>query len=314
MTFRRGCESILVLALAYFVVNAGCTLILNHDKQCTIDDDCKRFSASAVCVDSICRSGTANEHLFDAAGVDAAGAEDGGASGPDWSCLGNVVWPSGSQPQVQVAMPFFDLVNKVPVTAGILVRPCAKMDILCANPLGPAVAPDGSGTVSITVPTGFDGYAEVVSTTTLDDAGTPTFVPALVFFNPPPIEDTRHDLTMMFSPIALAVLAASQGNTIDPTLGSLFSGAIDCKGKLSAGVSWEPDRTADATRRFYYVGGLPSEAAVATDSTGYGGLINLPTGTIILHAKLQETGQAIGSVSVFIRKGCITQVDLGPSP
>jgi hypothetical protein len=235
-------------------------------------------------------------------------------SGPDWSCLGKVAWSSGNQPQIAIAMSFFNFVNQVPVTTDFLVRPCSKMDILCANPLGPAIAPDGNGLATITVPSSFDGYAEIVSATTGNDTGASTYVPSLVFFNPPPIKDSNNSMTAMFLPEALAALAESNNNVIDPTLGNLFSGAIDCKGNLSEGVSFETDRTVAATRRFYYVDGLPNFGAVATDASGYGGFINLPNGTIQIYAKLKATGQTIGTVSVFIRAGHISQVDLAPSP
>ena len=97
-------------------------------------------------------------------------------------------------------------------------------------------------------------------------------------------------------------------------LGNIFSGALDCQVVPAAGVSWEPDRSTESTRRFFYVDGLPSEAAVVTDSTGYGGLINMPTGTLRLFVKLATTGQTIGSASVFVRAGHISFVSLTPSP
>jgi hypothetical protein len=213
-------------------------------------------------------------------------------------------------------MTFFDFVNQIPVTSDFVVRPCAKMDVLCANPLGPTATPDENGVATITVPSGFDGYAEIVSGsgTTVDGAVVAKYVPTMVFFNPPPIEDSANSMTAMFSPEAFAALAESNESTIDSTLGSLFSGALDCKGSFSAGVSLETDRTVAATRKFYYVDGLPNFAAATTDSSGYGGLINLPTGTIRLSAKVGVNGPTIGAISAFIRPGYISQVDLVPSP
>jgi hypothetical protein len=210
-------------------------------------------------------------------------------------------------------MQFVDLIAKLPTTA-ITVRACAKLDIVCANPLNAPVRPDERGMAALTVPASFDGYAEVLPIIDATGSDPTAVVPMNVFFNPPPATDEHYGTVPSFTHQALAALASVQGNSIDPALGFLFSGALDCNGNPAAGVSWEPDRAVESTRRFYYVDGLPSEAAVATDVTGYGGFINMPTGTIRLYSKLQSTGQAIGSTSVFVRAGFLTTGFLVPTP
>ncbi|HMA96563.1 MAG TPA: hypothetical protein VKP30_27950 [Polyangiaceae bacterium] len=311
MSLRGRCEWMFGLLFACLVTTEACTFALNHERQCSHDTDCKRFGTSAVCVQGACHDSSATGGGGGGDQTKETSVE--GSTDPGWSCLGKVLWPSKQASSIKIAMSFFDFVEQTPVTTDFTVRACSKMDILCANPIGPAVAPDATGIASITVPSGFDGYAEIVGSIAAG-AETPKYVPSLVFFNPPPIEDTNNTMTAMFSPEALDVLAESNGNTIDPTLGSVFFGTIDCNGKLGAGVSVEPDRTVEATRRFYYIDGLPNFAAVATDAAGYGGLINLPSGTIRLYAKLAATGQPIATVSVFIRAGHISQVDVIPAP
>jgi hypothetical protein len=211
-------------------------------------------------------------------------------------------------------MSFFDFIEQSPVTSGFFVRPCSKMDVTCASPLTPPASPDQNGIATITVPSGFDGYAEVISDSVSADSGLPKYAPSLVFFNPPPVADTSNTMTAMFSPESLAALAGLNGTQLDPTLGSLASGAFDCKGQLTAGVSLESDRTTQSTRRFYYIDGLPNFEASATGPAGYGGFINLPVGTIRLTAKLEATGQTIASASVFTRAGYLAQVDITPMP
>ncbi|HMA92750.1 MAG TPA: hypothetical protein VKP30_08695 [Polyangiaceae bacterium] len=284
----------------------ACSMVLKtNENQCATDDDCKArgaLMANAVCREQVC---------VDREKADGGEKPDAGGVGA-WSCLGKVVWEAPAQPQVVVTMNFVDLVAKLPV-ANLSVRPCAKMDVVCANPLGPAVTTDQNGLATLTLPASFDGYAEVVSST-VADAGSTSIVPTLVFFNPPPNKDLHYGTVPTFTPPALAALAAGHGNTVDPSLGFLFSGAMDCSGKPAAGVSWDPDRILEATRRFYYVDGLPSEAAVSTDATGYGGFINMPTGTIRLFVKIQATGLAVGETSVFVRAGHLSTGFLVPTP
>jgi hypothetical protein len=283
----------------------ACSLVLNtSENQCTTDDDCATrggLMAKAVCRDQVCVEGDTNE----------PGKADAG-TGANWNCLGKVVWPVPTKPQVVVTMQFIDLVAKLPVT-NIVAHPCAKMDVTCANPLGPNVSPDERGIAAVTIPASFDGYVEVVENANQDTAAA-LLVPMNVFFNPPPLDDSHFGTVPTFTRQGLTALASVHGNTIDATLGFLFSGALDCSGKPAPGVSWEPDRTVESTRRFYYVDGLPSEAAVATDASGYGGLINMPTGTIRLFAKLQSTGVRVGESSVFVRAGYLTTGFLVPTP
>ncbi|HEY5959649.1 MAG TPA: hypothetical protein VIV60_24005, partial [Polyangiaceae bacterium] len=259
--------------VAVLSVPLACSIVLKTtENQCTTDADCARHGGAmtgTVCREQVC---VANE--IGSAGSGNLGASDAGSDNTAWGCLGKVVWATPSKPQVNVTMAFVDLVAKQPVT-NLTIHPCARMDVTCANPLSAAVSPDERGVATLTIPAGFDGYAEVLGTTTDADSGVSNVVPLNVFFNPPPVDDYHFGTVPTFTRQGLAALASVHQNVVDPTLGFLFSGALDCRGKPAAGVSWEPDRSSEATRRFYYVDGLPSEAAVSTDATGYGGFINM---------------------------------------
>lgn len=291
-----------VCLAATAATSLACSLVLKtNENQCTTDDDCRDrggLMASAVCREQVCVE-----------------PSDGGVDAPNtdpWSCLGKVAWTAPTQPQVVVTMNFIDLAAKLPV-ANLSVRPCAKLDVACANPLAPAVTTDQTGLATLTLTASFDGYVEVTSPSAAD-AGTTSITPTLVFFNPPPNKDLHYGTVPTFTPQTLTALASAHGNTVDPTLGFLFSGALDCASKPAAGVSWEPDRVLEGTRRFYYVNGLPSEAAVATDATGYGGFINMPTGTIRVFTKVQASGQRVGEASLFVRAGHVSTGFLVPTP
>jgi hypothetical protein len=241
---------------------------------------------------------------------------------------------------VKVSVPFWDLIRMVPIT-DVAMRTCTKLDVTCSRPTQSAVAAGPDGLVRLDVPALFDGYGQVFSlnagdggdgdgdagaTSDAGDAGDaatagdangvpPKYVPSLVFFNPPLVRDTTYNIVPLFVPDDIKVLAAVQGNTWDQQQhGIAFVGALDCAGKPVAGVAWEPSIVDAMSKRFYYIHGLPDEAAVATDSTGFGGLLNAPPGTITFTARVQATGQKIGSATMLVRPGVASYTYLAPVP
>jgi hypothetical protein len=279
-------------------------VLTTQNEQCATDGDCVARGpafAGTVCERRVCVTKTVD------AGVDAAAD----APDPNWGCLGSVVFPPPKRPKVRVSLPLYELISKQPV-ADILVRPCARLDVSCSNPLAAPVAPDAKGIVSFDVDANFDGYAEILPT--LQDGGAPNYVPSLAFFSPPPSDDTVYAALLLLTPSSLTTLAAAAGNAIDPKLGALFFVAQNCTGKAAEGVSVNTDRTEATTKGFYLIKGLPSETASATDAAGYGGFINVPTGYVRVNATVHDTGKPIGGTSVLVRPSTITYVYLVPSP
>lgn len=279
----------------------GCSFVLGtQSEQCTVDSDCA--ARGAAFAGTVCQSRVCVAKVVDAA----ADAPD-----PNWACLGSVVFPPAKKPKVTVSLPLYELISKQPV-ADILVRPCARLDVSCSNPLAAPVAPDAKGVVTFGADGAFDGYAEIVPT--IQDGGSPNYVPSLAFFSPPPSDDTVYAPLLLLTPAALKTLAATAGNAIDPKLGAIFFAAQNCSGKAADGVSVNTDRTEASTKGFYLIKGLPSETASATDSAGYGGFINVPTGYVRVNATVHDTGKPIGGTSVLVRPSTISYVYLVPSP
>ena len=91
--------------------------------------------------------------------------------------------------------------------------------------------------------------------------------------------------------------------------------AVNCSGAEAAGVSFQTANGGDAgsSVAFYAVGGLPSSKVSATDSAGYGGVVNVPPGTVAVTGKLTD-GRTLGTISL-VNAGSITysrMVPLGP--
>jgi hypothetical protein len=285
----------------------ACSLALKtSDEQCNVDGDCAARGpafANTKCENRVC-----------VANVDSGAPDvvaDAPPADPIWGCLGNVTIPPPAKPKVKVTIPFVELVQKTPIS-DFKVRVCARLDVSCNNPVAPAAAPGPDGKVTFNVDANFDGFAEVLPQT--NDAGTPNYVPSLVFFNPPPTDDRVYPTILLLTPTTLTTVAAAAGSSVDPKLGSIFYAALNCKGEPGEGVSVSPDRTETNTQGFYLIKGLPSLAASSTDSSGYGGIVNTPLSFVKVSATHFASKKLIGSTTVLSRAGTITYVYLLPSP
>ncbi len=293
---------------------SACSLILDTSaQQCNLDADCANRGFAGTRCDTV-------KHVCvtqSPPGLDASndGGGDGAPDGPIdpiWGCLGHVVWPPPDSPMINVTIPFWDLIRNGPIL-DVSLQLCNRLDAACDNPIGPLTQPDPDGFLRIKAPALFDGYG-LLKPATATDAGGHPWITSMLFFNPPLVHDITYGQVPLFTPDDLNLLAVAQGNTIDPKYGTVFVGILDCSGKPAAGATWDPSSFGDATKRFFYVNGLPEESATATDSTGYGGLINAPTGTLRISARVQATGMAIGSASMLVRAAYSSYSYLAPSP
>jgi hypothetical protein len=314
----------------------ACSLVLDTStQQCTVDGDCVKRSgpfANSKCIKSVCVAQSPGTGGSTSSGGSGSGGGGGGGGGspmqeggvdaapdaqedPVWGCLGHVVWPMPTTTTVKLAIPFFDLIQMKPIF-DITLKMCNRLDTSCSNPVRPPVMPDADGLLRVEAIARFDGYGfiEASPMAGADAGGSDRWIPSLLYFNPPLVRDITYGQIPLFSGDDLSILAASQGNTIDPTLGTVFIGALDCSGKPAAGVTWVPSSVVAGTKRFFYIDGLPKESANATNETGFGGLINAPTGTLTVTGSILATGKPIGSATVLVRSGYSSYTYLAPSP
>jgi hypothetical protein len=317
---------------------ASCSLLFDATgEQCTRDADCAARGgafASMRCENRVCVASGLDGASEAAPPVDASDAADAAPVDPVWGCLGNVKASPSTNPKVTVRVPLLDLLTKGPVT-DVKAALCAKIDVNCATPLGVS-QPGADGVLNLTLDSGFDGY--VVVTPVLPDAGAGAgdaaadeagadaalgdggldlaalHVPALVFFNPPIVEDRTYINIMLLTGHAITALVAANGYALDPTLGAVFMDAVDCAQKPVSDVAVTLDVTTPTTHGFYFVGGIPSLTAGATDATGYTGFINVTPGARTVTAQVKSQQRAIGRVSVFAKPGFISYTAMAPSP
>jgi len=243
-----------------------------------------------------------------ASACEPATEDGGGDAGSPLGCLGSVkAPPTPPAGNVAITMSFFDEVSPTTTLSGITVQACAKLDVNCANPLTAVVTSDAQGDATLQVAAGFDGYFQING---------PTTVPALWYFSPLPVADERIALGLL-APSSFQSIAEAVGATIDPDAGHAINFALDCTatyGTFTSGMSFGADKTTSETRAFYFVNGLPSTTATATDTSGIGGFANLPPGVVTVTATLAKTSVRSGSVSILIRPGVITYSPIAPSP
>jgi hypothetical protein len=341
-----GANVIRLSAIVCALAGGGCSLLLDTSaQQCNTDNDCHerggaQFSNSVcsnhVCVAHSTVSTTSSSGNGGSGGSGAGGAGGGNVDGGDpddpvWGCLGHVAVPTPQGTRANVALPFFDLIRMVPIT-GVGVKVCPKLDVTCSRPIDSTIFPaDSQGIAHFTTDQFFDGYG-IVYDLTMPDAGAadeagdgggdagdggPTsgrFIPSIVFFNPPIVNDTAFGIVPLFTRADIDALASVQGNTWDQSFGILFAGMLDCGRKPVAGVTWDPSIVDMKSKRFFYVNGLPDEAATATDPTGFSGLLNAPPGSITINARVQSTGKKVGSATVLVRPGTASYSYLAPTP
>ena len=276
-------------ALVFFVtlavaVAGGCSSLVQPDRvQCSTNDDCTRRGgafANSICAKHLC--------------------ED---SGP-WSCLGQVSWPTSTAGTVTATLTTTDLVTGQPIS-GVPGRACRKLDTTCADPVLTGLVSDATGRIIVTVPQGFDGYLELTATGAMRGS---------YFFYPPLTSDREIPSVPVLQMSALTTFAALVGVNLMAERGHLLVGARSCLGQPAEGLSFSSVEGDAATAAFYMIKSIPSTKQPATDTSGWGGLLNLPPGSVTLTGRLATTGQTIGTLSVLARAGELTYTALVPAP
>ena len=284
MRLRMFPSTSLFFASLAVAVAGGCTSLVQSDRvQCSTNDDCTRRGGeftNSICVAQLCET-----------------------PGP-WSCLGHVVWPTPGPGTVTATLTTTDLITSRPVP-GVPARVCRKLDTACADPVLTDLVSDAAGRLVIVVPQGFDGYVELSATGAMRGS---------YFFYPPLTSDREIPAVPILQATELATFASLAGANLMAERGHLMVGARSCVGLPVEGVSFSSLEGDASTAPFYMILGIPSSKQPATDTSGWGGLLNLPPGSVTLTGRLAATGQSVGTLSVFARAGELTYTALVPAP
>jgi hypothetical protein len=263
----------MILALCSLV--AACSLAVNSERvQCRTKADCVSRGGdfeNASCIDFLCKAD------------------------PAWECLSVPSMPHPQSAPFRITVMVVDLVTRMPV-ANAQIKLCRKIDVDCATPVGSAVS-DGGGEVTFSVDmVDFTGYVAVQASGIL---------PTLYFFNPPVDRDQTVSVSLT-SPAGYAGLLQQLGRQPISGHGSIVINSADCTGAPAAGVTYATVNGDGTTFPFYTVAGLPTVSAPATDSAGYGGLINVPAGAATVATSLANPRTDLGTISLLVQDGAIT--------
>lgn len=266
---------------------SSCSLMIDTRKaQCSKDADCSEHGSDLSCVDQVCVK------------VEAP---------TPWACLGKVAWPIGTSSKVTLAVPVLDVMTSA-FPENLQVRACSKLDVACASPLSATVDLSSTpGHLKVSLDAGFDGYLELTS---------PTITPALFFVVRPVWQDTT--LTAILPVVSrqgFEGIAQAIGTTLDLTaMGHVYALASDCTDSPAAGVRFEIDKENAQTAAYYMINRTPVSSTPATDSSGSGGFLNLPTGFLKLTGYVSTTGARIGEVGFVVRAGAVSYPRVIPTP
>ena len=250
--------------------------------QCSETSDCTSRGeafANSVCMDSIC------------------------VEEPRWSCVGDEPPEAAGPGPFAVTMLLRNVIDSTPL-AGVEVRLCRKLDITCEQSVVPEVMSDENGLVTFSVQSGFEGYAYLVRS---------DLTPGLYFFSGPVSRDLPEIQVSMGSPQVNALLALQVGASQAPERGLMLLDSRDCTGAPASEISFTPTEINAEAVRFYAEQNLPSGSATHTDSSGYGGFLNVSPGTITIVATLANTGRTVGEVTVLVREGSMTYGSIQPN-
>lgn len=302
-------------------VALGCSVVLGGAaEQCEDDGDCD--GAGLVCVDSLCvegdGDGTAGEDTDGETSVDTgATSMDDASSGEStgieippgpWGCL-EVMLPEPPDPMPGVDHVYtgrvIDTITQVPPD-DLAVRVCDALDVECMEPVATDIAVGENGEYTFEVPSGFEGYIEFTS---------PSTVPQLLWLAGPIVDDSADPGVplQLVSPGIRDTLIMSAGFENDPTRGIVLLVATDCEGNTAAGVSFQLEGTDGMTIPFFLYGLLPELEAGVTDGSGFGGFFNAPPGLDTVSATYEEAGEQISSQRFLIRADWISSVASGPA-
>lgn len=220
-------------------------------------------------------------------------------AGADWGCLDDVAGAVPVAPNRDSSITFSILVYDGATgqpPPNLRVRACNNFDPSCSDPAGPEVRADADGLVSIDLVEGFPGFLELESDTTM---------PAMLFMPGPLLASWRGPALFLVTPASLALLGQLNGVDVDPERSTLGAIALDCQGKLAAGVAFGEDSQEGIP--YYFVNLRPTRARADTAADGSGGFVNVPPDRqIIMRGVVTAMEREIAAVPVTTRPGWLS--------
>jgi hypothetical protein len=188
---------------------------------------------------------------------------------------------------------------------------CPKINVLCnliiattrTNAEGIAVFPEVQEATA--------GYARIIGTPSDATVADP-FVAVFYYLNPPIMFDQQINVPVPRRSTR-QLLSLGIGAEQLPDRGLLLINTFDCQNRSAAGVLYQSNGADELTTRFTVFKQLPTTESPVTDFSGYGGFVNMPTGTMDVWGDVPATGVSLERFSLNVRPDVITQTRFVPS-
>lgn len=232
------------------------------------------------------------------------------AYGAQWSCVGQFTWPEpAAGATVTLTFDTIRFTTEQPF-AGAQIVTCPRKDPTCATPIGEPVTTPASGSIAITLPSGFDGYFYITAPDTMD---------TLVFLGWPLTTDQHYTLGLDEYAVYKNLVTSGGGGVKDED-GALFVFTYDCLLRPAPHVMLAIDdesKDGEETSHFYFVGSTPVSATDETYPDGIGGFSNVKPKTVTVTAALKRDPDPplpLAVLPVYTRPKTLTYVSLPPTP
>jgi hypothetical protein len=307
---------------------SGCSLAVDPNrKQCSADADCTTRGsefAESMCVDSLCvpRGGSAKNDASShpqeggsggspaaeggtggapMSGADAMASDSGGpVRGTDFGCMDKPRVVTSAPGPFHVTMHATTIVPSAPA-AGLTAVLCSKLDVDCMMPTSDPAMTDSNGDVAFDIPRGFTGYVQFTRSDT---------TPGLYFFNPGVDRDLENVSVQIATPGIVDALTKSLGSPQDPKKGVILMSVFDCNAAAAPNIVYVAEGSSAVP--FYATGGLPNATAMTTDTSGYGGFVNVPSGVITVKGLIDGGKRDITPITIIARAGSLSITKLVP--
>jgi hypothetical protein len=313
----RGCAlGIAAIAIAL----SACSLALDTSKpQCGTDMDCSnRGSAFAgtTCVSGVC---VAASTPVDEGGIVDASTDVGIDAPSSFSCLGNNPTPKPQSGTATLDLLLQDFLQQTKPVTSVSVRACPNAaDPQCTGGTLP-VTPDAMGHAKVTIDltqgafTGFIAIDPQNSDGGASDAGPSSsdYMPTRIYYASTPLAADFSDNWFLASFDTFTLFSnIYKLKPPDPSLGIAIVVTQDCDHQDLAGASVLVDSLGPSTLSFYFVNDQPVTTATMTDSSGYVGFLNLPTGARRFTSSVGT--RTVGSLTMYALPGTLSVAHLGP--
>jgi hypothetical protein len=289
---------------------------------------CRRSCVTADCIGECALEHDAGSFLYDGLNVAIQGSCRTPCDfGQNWTCVGNVVWPTTSTPVRKLRLSFQDKIANAP-NIGMKVLVCG--DLQCNSPLDSETTND-AGVVQVSDNSkvnasgyGLEGYLDL-SGGTVPTENEPIFPTLLVWGFP--LSEGNGAIGETIPTLSLLDFAGLPGDvpglSIEPGRAHLGLLAVDCLGNQSDKVTFSlgPDAGDEETRIVYVAGIAPAPGATYTDQDGVAFVFNVPIpddagrATVDVYATPEALDGGVSSHQIaYIRSDTLTLVNMQPTP